>query len=77
MAYSMHYFFHIGPEDTIYTTLPLYHTNGGVLGIGQVVLFGATDVIRKKFSASRFFEDAIKYNATVVNHSCNIAYEYY
>jgi solute carrier family 27 fatty acid transporter 1/4 len=65
MAFGMHYFFRITPADILYTTLPLYHTNGGVLGIGQAVLFGATVVIRKKFSASRFFEEAIKYNCTV------------
>lgn len=35
------------------------------MGIGQCVLHGMTVVIRKKFSASRFWDDCIKYNCTV------------
>lgn len=35
------------------------------MGIGQCLLHGMTVVIRKKFSASRFWDDCIKYNCTV------------
>lgn len=70
MAFGMHYFFRVSAEDVVYTTMPLYHTNGGVLGIGQAVLFGSTVVIKKKFSASRFWDEAIKYNATVGTEQC-------
>ena len=55
----------VSPDDIIYCTLPLYHTNGGVLCSGQMMYTGATLVIRKKFSASNFWQDCIKYKCTV------------
>lgn len=55
----------MSPEDTVYCTLPLYHTNGGVLATGQMVLRGATLALRKKFSASNFWNDCVKFNCTV------------
>lgn len=53
------------PEDVVYITLPLYHTNGGVLGLGQMLFSGCTVAIRKKFSASNFWSDCIKYQCTI------------
>lgn len=38
---------------------------GNIVGIGQCLLQGVTVVIRKKFSASHFWEDCVKYNCTV------------
>lgn len=38
---------------------------GNIVGIGQCLLQGMTIVIRKKFSASHFWEDCVKYNCTV------------
>ncbi|XP_055543371.1 long-chain fatty acid transport protein 4 [Wyeomyia smithii] len=52
-------------DDIFYTPLPLYHTAGGMMSCGQALLFGATVVIRKKFSASQYFVDCQKYNCTV------------
>jgi solute carrier family 27 (fatty acid transporter), member 1/4 len=52
-------------NDCIYTPLPLYHTAGGMLGMGSVILFGATMAIRKKFSVTNFWTDCIKYQCTV------------
>eukprot|EP00794_Sanderia_malayensis_P015985 gene15985-17595_t len=60
--------FDITNKDICYNSLPLYHSNGGILGAGQMVLTGATLVIRKKFSASRFFDDCIKYKATCTQY---------
>ena len=51
-------------NEIIYNTLPLYHTSGGLGMAGAALLNGATLVIRKKFSASKFFEDCHKYNCT-------------
>ena len=51
-------------NEIIYNTLPLYHTSGGVCMAGGALLEGATFVIRKKFSASKFFEDCCKYDCT-------------
>ncbi|XP_076161043.1 fatty acid transport protein 1 isoform X2 [Ptiloglossa arizonensis] len=51
--------------DRFYTPLPLYHTAAGAMTVGATLLHGATTVIRKKFSASAYFTDCIKYNCTV------------
>lgn len=40
------------------------------MGVGQCLIHGMTIVIKKKFSASKFWEDCIKYNCTVgVRHT--------
>jgi fatty-acyl-CoA synthase len=54
----------ITERDRIYLTLPLYHGTGGICGVGQALLTGATIILRKKFSASAFWEDAVKHKAT-------------
>jgi len=35
------------------------------MGVGQCLIHGLTVVIRKKFSASRFWDDCAKYRCTV------------
>lgn len=68
MSYGVNQFYGIGPSDVIYDTLPLYHTAGGILGAGQMILCGATVVIRRKFSASQFWADCVKYQCTVAQY---------
>ncbi|XP_064258058.1 LOW QUALITY PROTEIN: long-chain fatty acid transport protein 1-like [Passer domesticus] len=60
--------FRMRPDDVIYTCLPLYHAAGNILGVGQCLLHGLTVVIRRKFSASRFWDDCVKYRCTVVQY---------
>jgi len=52
-------------DDVFYCPLPLYHTAGGIMSMGQMVMFGCTVVIRKKFSASAYFVDCRKHKCTV------------
>lgn len=54
----------ISPRDRIYMTLPLYHGTGGICGVGQALLTGATLILRRKFSASAFWEEAVAEGAT-------------
>lgn len=56
--------FGMDDSEVVYNTLPLYHTAGGMLGVGLVLQFGITMALRKKFSASNFWTDCIKYNCT-------------
>jgi acyl-CoA synthetase (AMP-forming)/AMP-acid ligase II len=58
-------------SDRFYTPLPLYHTAAGIMCIGQSLLYGCSTVIRKKFSASGYFQDISKHNCTVsyYNHA--------
>lgn len=65
IASGIHYIAAFRTSDRFYTPLPLYHTAGGVMSVGQSLLHGATTVIRKKFSASAYFDDCVKYNCTV------------
>ncbi|XP_051168610.1 long-chain fatty acid transport protein 4-like [Leptopilina boulardi] len=51
--------------DRIYDSLPLYHTAGGVVGAGQALLRGITVVLRRRFSASKFWSDCTHYECTV------------
>ncbi|MFW9825961.1 MAG: AMP-binding protein, partial [Candidatus Thorarchaeota archaeon] len=56
------------PEDTMYVTLPLFHSNS--LGAGWAAAFGggSTLALGRKFSVSRFWDETRKYNATVFNY---------
>uniref|UniRef100_A0A1B6CWE8 long-chain-fatty-acid--CoA ligase n=1 Tax=Clastoptera arizonana TaxID=38151 RepID=A0A1B6CWE8_9HEMI len=55
-------------NDRYYTPLPLYHTAGGTMSVGQAILYGSCVVIRKKFSASNYFHDIVKYKCTVAQY---------
>lgn len=55
-------------NDRFYSPLPLYHTAGGCMSVGQSILFGSTLVIRKKFSASAYFADCQKFECTVAQY---------
>ncbi|GFS03074.1 long-chain fatty acid transport protein 4 [Elysia marginata] len=68
MAYGVELFFGLRPQDVNYISLPLYHTAGGILGTGQAVLRGSTIALRNKFSASQFWTDSVKYNATCAQY---------
>lgn len=65
MSRTVYHFLKIVPADIIYNVLPLYHIAGGVLGVGHCLMNGCTLVIRRKFSASRFWDDCCTYNCTV------------
>ncbi|KFV86203.1 Long-chain fatty acid transport protein 6 [Struthio camelus australis] len=52
-------------QDIMYVTLPLYHISASLLGIGGCIQLGATCVLKKKFSASQFWNDCRKYNVTM------------
>ncbi|XP_060764358.1 long-chain fatty acid transport protein 6 [Neoarius graeffei] len=55
-------------EDVIYTPLPLYHSAASLVGIGGTIELGATCVLKKKFSASQFWNDCRKYNVTIFQY---------
>ncbi|XP_004639065.1 very long-chain acyl-CoA synthetase isoform X2 [Octodon degus] len=55
-------------DDVIYTTLPLYHSAALMIGLHGCIVNGATLVLRKKFSASQFWDDCRKYDVTVIQY---------
>jgi fatty-acyl-CoA synthase len=54
----------LGPESVHYCALPLYHSAGGVLVVSSVLAAGATMALRRKFSASQFWDDCRRFGAT-------------
>nr|CAD7601785.1 unnamed protein product [Timema genevievae] len=68
MVVGVHWMLDVEFDDIIYDPLPLYHTAGGMIGVGQVLLHGSSVVIRKKFSASNFWTDCIAYKCTIAQY---------
>jgi fatty-acyl-CoA synthase len=56
------------PEDVLYIPLPLYHGNAMILGTSSVIAYGTTIALARKFSASAFWTDCRRYNATCFNY---------
>jgi acyl-CoA synthetase (AMP-forming)/AMP-acid ligase II len=56
--------FGLRPTDVTYNCLPLYHTNGIGVCTGSVISYGSTMALARKFSASRFWDDVRRYQAT-------------
>eukprot|EP00058_Branchiostoma_floridae_P027771 XP_002613262.1 hypothetical protein BRAFLDRAFT_57365 [Branchiostoma floridae] len=53
-------------NDVVYVTLPLYHSNALFAGLGGAIEYGHTLALARKFSATRFWDDCRKYNATII-----------
>jgi fatty-acyl-CoA synthase len=53
-------------DDRVLLTLPLYHATGGMCGVGCAMYAGATLILRRKFSASHFWQEAIDNRATMI-----------
>src|SRR5438876_3376679 len=55
-------------SDRLYNCLPMYHSVGGVLATGAVLIVGGSVVIRENFSASQFWDDIIRWNCTLFQY---------
>uniref|UniRef100_A0AAQ4QFZ5 long-chain-fatty-acid--CoA ligase n=1 Tax=Gasterosteus aculeatus aculeatus TaxID=481459 RepID=A0AAQ4QFZ5_GASAC len=55
-------------NDVIYLNLPLYHTAGFIIGFIGAIETGSTIVLKRKFSASQFWDDCRTYSVTVVQY---------
>jgi citronellyl-CoA synthetase len=56
------------PDDIVYCTLPLYHATGLCVCWGSAICGAAGFAIRRKFSASQFWNDVRKYQATTIGY---------
>ncbi|CAH1133152.1 unnamed protein product [Ceutorhynchus assimilis] len=65
---AMHWLCGFKSTDRFYCPLPLYHTAGGCMSMGQMLCYGSSIVIRKKFSASSYFSECRKYNCTTAQY---------
>lgn len=53
------------PKDALFNVLPLYHSTGGLVGVGSVLLNGGRMVTRRRFSATHFWPDVKATGATM------------
>ncbi|PHS42030.1 MAG: long-chain-acyl-CoA synthetase [Robiginitomaculum sp.] len=54
-----------GPADRMMMVLPLYHATGGLCGVGLALSVGGAVIVRPKFSASSFWDEAVRFEATL------------
>jgi len=55
-------------HDRMYDPLPLYHSAGGVCALGPAFAEGGAIIVREKFSASEFWSDCHRYEATLFQY---------
>ena len=60
--------FGLGPTDTAYLSMPLFHSNAVMAGWAVGAAAGASIAFRRKFSASGFMPDVRRYGATYANY---------
>ncbi|XP_033749378.1 LOW QUALITY PROTEIN: very long-chain acyl-CoA synthetase-like [Pecten maximus] len=65
---KMYSLFDYNEKDVVYVVTPLYHSAAATNCFFNSIDTGATMVIRKKFSASHFWEDIRKHNVTVIQY---------
>jgi fatty-acyl-CoA synthase len=56
------------PSDRMYNCLPMYHSVGGVLATGAVLVGGGSVVIRRTFSAHQFWRDVVRWDCTLFQY---------
>lgn len=55
-------------DDRLYDCLPMYHSIGGVVAIGAMLVSGGAVILRDGFSASRFWGDIVSSGATIFQY---------
>jgi fatty-acyl-CoA synthase len=56
------------PDDRMYDCLPMYHSVGGVVAIGAVLVNGGSVVLRRKFSSRAFWDDIVRTECTLFQY---------
>lgn len=55
---------HSGPNDRMMMVLPMYHATGGLVGVGSALSYGGAVIVQPKFSATKFWDEAVRHGAT-------------
>lgn len=53
-----------GPTDRMMMVLPMYHATGGLVGVGSALTNGGAVIVQSKFSATKFWDEAVRHGAT-------------
>jgi fatty-acyl-CoA synthase len=56
------------PCDRMYNCLPMYHSIGGVVATGAMLVNGGAVLIRRQFSASRFWDEVVEWDCTLFQY---------
>jgi fatty-acyl-CoA synthase len=57
-----------GPDDRMYDCLPLYHSVGGIVATGALLVRGGSVLIREKFSVRDFWDDVVDGDCTLFQY---------
>ena len=57
-----------GPDDRLYNCLPMYHSVGGVVAVGGVLLNGGSVFVRERFSARAFWDEVVRHDCTLFQY---------
>jgi fatty-acyl-CoA synthase len=57
-----------GPSDRMYDCLPMYHSVGGIVAIGALLVRGGSVLIRERFSARAFWDDITRFDCTLFQY---------
>ncbi|GAB3001705.1 long-chain-fatty-acid--CoA ligase [Amycolatopsis acidiphila] len=60
--------FGLSSSDTVYVSMPMFHSNAIMAGWAVGLAAGATIALRRRFSASGFLPDVRKFGATYANY---------
>jgi len=58
----------VNKDDRIYCTMPMYHSSAMWMAVGSSINVGCAIILRKKFSASQFWSDCVRYSATCAQY---------
>jgi acyl-CoA synthetase (AMP-forming)/AMP-acid ligase II len=58
----------IEPGDVVYNCLPLFHSNALLIALSSVLSYGSTLALARRFSASGFWRDIHRFEATGFNY---------
>lgn len=55
-------------NDRMYSCMPMYHSAGGLIATGSVLMVGGSVFLAEKFSASSFWDDVVDNNCTMFQY---------
>jgi fatty-acyl-CoA synthase len=55
-------------DDRMYNCLPIYHSVGGVVATGSMLVTGGSVVLAEKFSAGQFWDDVVGWDCTLFQY---------
>jgi fatty-acyl-CoA synthase len=58
----------LGPDDTVYLSMPMFHSNAIMAGWSVGLAAGASLALRRRFSASAFLDDVRRFGVTYANY---------